>query len=197
MKPGKIPNKYPAILRRNEKYTFLCYDINTIKYCLGCPTSLAKRVSQGKNLKVFGGILRFKVPQSIDMPDRIVGPLTMIQFVEAVLGGGLAYVLYNSFPSPLNLICSVIVGIFTVAIIFVKINERPFLFYLLALLKFISTPKQRVWQKNSQEGLEVEIYKAQKNTGPQVAHKNLTHEQAVALAKQLDSQSIDKMKMGK
>lgn len=146
---------------------------------------------------IYGGALRFKVPQSIDMPDRIVGSLTMIQFVEAVVGGGLAYVLYGSFPAPLNIFFALIVGLFTVAVVFVKINERPFLFYFMAFFKYLFEPKQRVWQRNSREGFEVEIYKAHKDTGPHIAHKTLNREQIAELANKLDSEGIDKIKMGK
>ena len=131
------------------------------------------------------------------MPDRIVGPLTMIQFVEAVLGGGLAYIIYNAMPSPLNILLGGLIGLFTVAVIFVKINERPFLFYFLALIKYIGAPKQRTWQKGNSSGFEVEIYKSAKNDTPQVAHKTLNREQAAELAKQLDSQSVDKMRVGR
>ena len=140
--------------------------------------------------------MRFKVPQNIDMPDRIIGPLTMIQFVEAVLGFGLAYVCFNSFPAPINLLFTAIVALFTLAVVFVKVNERPFLFYLGAFARFVGSPKQRIWQKDSPDNFEVEIYKPVKNTGPKVATKNLSRAEIAELAKNLDSQSIDKMKIG-
>lgn len=139
--------------------------------------------------------MRFKVPQNIDMPDRIVGPLTMIQFVEAVLGGGLAYVCYTALPAPINLALAMIAALFTLAVVFVKINERPFLFYLSAFLKFMVVPKQRVWQKDAPDNFEVEIYKA----GPKVQNSNVVRkmdrEKMMELAKNLDSQQIDKIKL--
>ena len=36
--------------------------------------------------------MRYKVPQNIDMEDRIVGPLTMVQFVIVMIGGMIVYV---------------------------------------------------------------------------------------------------------
>lgn len=137
--------------------------------------------------------MRFKVPQSIDMPDRIVGPLTMIQFVEAVLGGGLAYILFKSLPSPLNIFFGLIVALLTLAIVFIKINERPFLFYFLAFLKYIVEPKQRIWQKNEQDDFNVEIYKSSNNNKPQISHKTLDRQKLADLAQQLDNQSIEKI----
>ena len=132
--------------------------------------------------------MRFKVPQNIDMPDRILGPLTMLQFIYAVIGGGGAYVCFMSLPSPLGAILGVIVALFTVAMIFLKINERPFSHFLLSLFRFMSTPKQRVWHKGGTTDLNVEIYHAQKkNTGPVVAEKHLSHEDIARLSKGFDS----------
>jgi len=139
--------------------------------------------------------LRFKVPQNIDMPDRILGPLTMIQFVEAVLGGGLAYVCFGSLPKPLNQILAVLILLFTAAVVFLKINERPFLYYFVAFLRFIITPKKRVWHKDSSDGFEVEIYKPQKTENPQFVSKGKTKEDFEKMAQKLDSQNFDKIKL--
>ncbi len=139
--------------------------------------------------------MRFKVPQSIDMPDRIVGPLTMIQFVEAVLGGGLAYICYSALPAPINLALALIAAIFTLAVVFLKINERPFLFYLAAFLKFMVAPKQRVWQKNAPDNFEVEIYKQSKNVQSAKVVQKIDRQKMMELAKNLDSQQIDKIKL--
>lgn len=135
--------------------------------------------------------MRFKVPQNIDMPDRILGPLTMLQFIYAVIGGGGAYVCYMSLPSPLGVVVAFLVATFTLAMIFLKINERPFSHFLLSLIQFMSTPKQRVWQKGSSSDIRVEIYHApKKNTGPVVAEKHLSHEQLAQYAKQIDTPNL-------
>lgn len=139
--------------------------------------------------------MRYKVPQNIDMPDRIIGPLTMIQFVEAVLGGGLAYICLNAFPSPINVGFAVIVGLFTLAVVFVKVNERPFLFYCMAFFKFLGTPKRRVWQKGDAPDLDVEIYHPQKQQGPVIQHKQLDRDKIAELANEIDSQNIDRLKI--
>lgn len=132
--------------------------------------------------------MRFKVPQNIDMPDRILGPLTMLQFIYAVIGGGLAYVCFMSLPSPVGIFLAVIVAILTLAIIFLKVNERPFLVFLLSLIKFISSPKQRVWEKGQNSDIKVEIYKSNKtDTGPHVQQKNISHEDIERAAKRMDS----------
>lgn len=139
--------------------------------------------------------MRYKVPQNIDMPDRIFGPLTMIQFVEAVLGGGLAYFFYTKLPSPLGVFLAVLTGIFTAAVVFVKINERPFAFYLLAFIRYMIAPKARVWKKEGDNGFEIEMYKPAQNTGPAVQRKALNREQIGKLAEEIDKQGINQLRI--
>lgn len=133
--------------------------------------------------------MRFKVPQNIDMPDRILGPLTMLQFIYAVIGGGAAYVCYVSLPSPIGLLLAVIVALFTVAMIFVKVNERPFSNFLLSALKFFTTPRQRIWHKGggAPANLNVEIYKTQKQAGPVVPTKHISKEDIAKIARRIDT----------
>lgn len=122
--------------------------------------------------------------------------MTMIQFVEAVLGGGLAYICYNYFPNPLNLFFAVLMGLFTACVVFLKINERPFSFYFLALIKFLVRPKQRIWQKDPGDGFEIEMYKPVKQDNQQVVRKNLDKKSIAEIAKNIDSQEIKNFKIG-
>lgn len=131
--------------------------------------------------------MRFKVPQNIDMPDRILGPLTMLQFVYAVVGGGAAYVCYMSVPAPLGILLALIVALFTLAMIFLKINERPFSHFLLSLFKFMSTPRERIWHKGETSDIKVEIYKTKKQQGSAVTEKHVSHEEIARYAKRIDN----------
>ncbi len=131
--------------------------------------------------------MQFKVPQNIDMPDRILGPLTMLQFIYAVIGGGLAYVAFMSLPSPLNYLVAILVALTTLALIFLKINERPFSLFLVSLLRFMSSPRERIWHKGSPGNLQIEIYKSKKEDRPEFQSKHLTHEQIRRIARQVDS----------
>jgi len=112
------------------------------------------------------GILRFKVPQNIDMPDRIVGPLTMAQFIYAVIGGGIAYAIYSKVPAPFGTVLALPIALFTAACTFVKIQEQPFLKFLMHFLAFASTPQRRVWKQASDASVKVEIIHKVKETNP-------------------------------
>ncbi|MFA5926720.1 MAG: PrgI family protein [Patescibacteria group bacterium] len=130
--------------------------------------------------------MRYKVPQNIDMQDRIIGPLTMIQFIYAIVGTGAAYSLYMTLPKPLNLIAAVPVLIFTICIVFIKINERPFLNFFLAMIEFLSAPKKRVWHHGSVDNLKVIIYSNKDNSKQKAAVKHVSEDEIKKLAKKLD-----------
>jgi len=130
--------------------------------------------------------LRFKVPQNIDMQDRILGPLTLVQFVYAVIGFGLCYVIWRSIPAPISYLLVIPVGGFVICLDFLKINERPFWDFFKAAMTYASAPKQRFWHQGVDTDLNVEIYSVAK-ADKQTASKNLTPEQIADLARGFDS----------
>ncbi|MEI6144123.1 MAG: PrgI family protein [Candidatus Berkelbacteria bacterium] len=101
--------------------------------------------------------MQFKVPQKIDIEDKIMGPLTMVQFVYAVLGGGAGYVVLSSIPSPVGWFFAIPIFIFTFLIVFVKINGRSFSQFLKNAIAYAANPKTRLWHK-SETSVHVEIY---------------------------------------
>jgi len=130
--------------------------------------------------------LRFKVPQNIDMQDRIIGPLTLVQFVYAVVGGGLCYTIYMKVPSPMNLVIVIPIVIFIVCLDFVKINEQPFLHFFLSALQYVSAPKQRFWHRGTESDLSVEIYSVKKDE-THFKHKVISEEQMKKFAAKTDT----------
>lgn len=96
--------------------------------------------------------MQYKVPQNIDLEDKIVGPFTMKQFLYLLVGGSICYGWWNyasTFisPSPVAVFLPVggPVGILAFCLALVKINDRPFEFFILNMFKFLFSPKQRKW----------------------------------------------------
>lgn len=99
-----------------------------------------------------------KVPQRIDMEDRLVGPLTMQQFLYLLFGGLIIYLVNNwtagSVLRPLILYPIVLlVGPISLALAFVKVQDRPFIYFLASLFKYLTRPKRRVWQRGQAPNL--------------------------------------------
>ncbi len=80
--------------------------------------------------------MQFRVPQFIDIEDKLFGPFTFKQFLYMVGGLGLSYVIYKFLGIWLAiLIAPPIIGL-ALALTFMKINNKPFIFTLEAWFKF-------------------------------------------------------------
>lgn len=94
--------------------------------------------------------MQFKVPQNIDMADRIVGPLTLVQFLYILVGGMVVYFLFSTI-APVNgglfLLLSAPVAVFTMAMAFLKVQDQPFPKFVQAFIVFLFRPKIRMWHK--------------------------------------------------
>lgn len=101
--------------------------------------------------------MQFKVPQNIDMADRIVGSLTLIQFLYVLIGGIVVYFLFSTLApvsGTLFLISATPVALFTLAMAFLKVQDQPFPKFVRAFIFFATHPKVRVWHK---EGLTLSL----------------------------------------
>ncbi|MDP2708492.1 MAG: PrgI family protein [bacterium] len=88
---------------------------------------------------------QFVVPQFIDVEDKIIGPVTTRQFVIMLAGCLVTAIFYKIFDFSFfvfsGLLTLVISGIFS----FLKINGRPFHFFVLNLIQTLKRPRLRVW----------------------------------------------------
>lgn len=96
--------------------------------------------------------MQFKVPQNIDMEDKLVGPLTLIQFLY-VLGGGISiYVLFNLIFTYklLFFVLAIPIALVALGLAFLKIQEQPLSHFIKVGLQYLSKPKLRFWKKEEQ-----------------------------------------------
>lgn len=106
---------------------------------------------------------QYKVPQDVEAEDKLIGPLSLRQFiyvVVAVLWAGLMYLLLN------KVIVVMVIAILPVSGFFLLLGfgrrqEQSFDNYLAALVKFFVEPRIRVWDKDlSQNELVKKVEKA-------------------------------------
>ena len=90
---------------------------------------------------------QYTVPQFIDVEDKILGPLSIRQFLILLVGILVDVALWKL----LRFIPFLLTGvpIFTISIIFTfaKVNGMPFHFFVLNLIQSLRKPKLRVWDK--------------------------------------------------
>ncbi len=96
------------------------------------------------------GILKFmeyQVPQFIEVESKIVGPLTLRQFIYITGGAGLCLVLFKFLPFFLAALLSLPVAGLAGALSFYKINNKPFISIVEAAAKFYTSSRLFLWRK--------------------------------------------------
>ena len=91
--------------------------------------------------------MRFQVPQFIDIEDKIFGPFTFLEFVFLVGGGGMSFVFYKLLPIWISIFLIIPVVALTICLVFVKINSKPFIYYLEASFNYLISSKLYVWKQ--------------------------------------------------
>lgn len=90
---------------------------------------------------------QFVVPQFIDVEDRIFGPITTRQFVILLVGSLVLFIAYKLADTTLFVILLAILGGFTLALAFIKINGQAFHYFLLNIIQTQRRPSLRIWNK--------------------------------------------------
>ena len=92
---------------------------------------------------------QFTVPQFIDVEDKIIGPITVRQFLNFLGAAIIIAISYRLFDFALFATVGVVVIIIAVVFGFIKINSQPFHLFTLSLYKTLRRPKTRVWNNRS------------------------------------------------
>ncbi len=88
---------------------------------------------------------QFTVPQFIDVESKIIGPITTRQFLILLAAAIIVGISYKLFDFSLFLVITVIVLIITTVFAFVKVNGRPFHYFVVNITQTIRRPGTRVW----------------------------------------------------
>lgn len=85
--------------------------------------------------------MQYQVPQFIELEDRIIGPLTIKQFLYLAFAGAILFVFWFLFAFYLWIIIAVPITALALAFAFLKINDRPFVYFFLSFVKYFTKPK--------------------------------------------------------
>jgi len=91
--------------------------------------------------------MRYKVPQNIDLEDKVIGPLTLKQFIYLLAGGMIDYIFYKSIQHWSVWLLMIIVSLIVLTFAFVKVQEQDFSYFLSSFFNFLLSPKTYVWHK--------------------------------------------------
>lgn len=92
----------------------------------------------------------YKIPQNVDLEDKILGPFTLKQFLYLLAAGVLTFihfsVWYTAAP-PVFFTLTFFTWILAVAFVFIKPNDQPFSKFIFSFVNFALKPQRRVWRR--------------------------------------------------
>lgn len=103
--------------------------------------------------------MQYQVPQFIDIEDRIIGPLTLKQFIYLAFAAALLFAFWFLFKFYIWIIVALPVTALALAFAFLKINDRPFVYFFLAAIFYFIKPKLYIFgevRKETQKEIKTE-----------------------------------------
>jgi len=89
-----------------------------------------------------------QVPQFIDLESKIIGPLSLRQFLFIAGGGGIIFGLSFVLRFGLWILVSLFIAALSLALAFVKINQQPLHKIIISALKFYWSPRLYTWKRS-------------------------------------------------
>ncbi len=121
--------------------------------------------------------MQYKVPQNIDIEDKVIAGLTLRQFMFIMVAGGVGLLEFYAFVGPLQFLfipAALLTAGVGIAFAFVKINDRPFETFIMAAIKSLFAPHERIWRKDDDP--EIPSHTETPHTRKTVAKKKSIHE---------------------
>lgn len=133
------------------------------------------------------------VPQFLDVEDKVIGPITVRQFIEMLIGGLIIFIFFKIFDLSLFIVSGLVVLSLTIVIAFATINGQPFHYFILNFISTLKNPKLKVWKKKiSQEEIRASLKKPKEHRIPVVkmARQPLSNSKISELALIIDTGGV-------
>lgn len=99
--------------------------------------------------------MQFRVPQFIDIEDKVVGPFTFKQFGYVLGAIGLSFLIWTFISIKIiAIVLIVIVSSLFLSLAFLKYNDRPFGNFLESIFAYYTGSKVYTWKQPQQEKTE-------------------------------------------
>lgn len=132
--------------------------------------------------------MQYQVPQFIDIEDRIVGPLTLKQFLYLAFAGAILFVTWFLFNLYVWVIVAVPIIVTALAFAFLKINDRPFLYFFLSIINFYIKPRLYIFSTKPREKIKSETKISPEPTPVEISSdKEISRSKLKELALNLDT----------
>ncbi len=95
--------------------------------------------------------MRYQVPQFIEVEDKVIGPLTVKQFIYLVGGAGMCFIVYTFLYFYIAIPLIAVIGALSLALAFYKINNKPFIDFLESAFLFYTKQNLYLWKKEQKK----------------------------------------------
>lgn len=138
--------------------------------------------------------MQFKVPQFLDIEDKIFGPFTFSQFVYLAGGGAICFVLYRWLGLVLGAVPIILIGGFSAALVWYKPNGKPFINMVESAFKYFFQTKLYIWKKSETKvkPKKIEMLKPETSENQNKDKNRLTKEKLRDLGWSLDVLDLKK-----
>lgn len=92
-----------------------------------------------------------KIPQNVQIEDRIIGPVTLRQLIITVVGCGISYAIWSNLEKALGTVSITVTiiawipAVIFVAFAFVKVYDVSLLRFILLIIERSTHPQTRLW----------------------------------------------------
>src|SRR3989344_9132943 len=101
--------------------------------------------------------MQFQVPQFIETEDKIIGPLTLKQFLYLGAAGFMVFLLYFILELWLWIIIAGVMLLTSATLAFIKINGRPIIVFLKSALNYVWNPKIYIFKTRAPKPKEIKL----------------------------------------
>jgi hypothetical protein len=91
--------------------------------------------------------MQFQIPQFTEIEDKVIGPLTIKQFLYLVVAAFVLYILFKILNFFIFIILAVPIAAIALALAFVRVNQQPLASALKNFFRFVKKPDFYVWKK--------------------------------------------------
>jgi len=95
--------------------------------------------------------MRYQVPQFIEIEDKVIGPLTVKQFIYLAGGAGLIFLTYRFLPIFISIFIIAGLAALSMALAFYKVNNKPFIDFLEAGFLYYTKDRLYIWKKQERK----------------------------------------------
>lgn len=94
---------------------------------------------------------QYQVPQFIDIEDKIIGPLTIKQFLYLAAAGAFALISYYTLNFFVFIILTMPVAVLALALAFFKVSGVPFPKVMVNMIGYLFKPHLYIWKQRPPE----------------------------------------------